>query len=179
MALRKGVELIVGLSHRLNDLAGHVRLRLVGDRAMFSDYRPLLRDLNPAVATYEGASSQADLANLYRRVDTLIQPSHYEPFALTVGGALASGLPVIASDQVGAAERVDRHPCRVFPHESLGALDAATRTLLKEIQAGGADALRAKARAEAQRLFAPWVVTSQLRDVFHLVARRDRVRSQT
>ena len=74
LAVRKGVELVVALSHRLSDLAGGVRLRVIGDRSMFSNYRPLLTDLHPAVATYEGPVSAANLAELYRRADALLQP---------------------------------------------------------------------------------------------------------
>jgi glycosyltransferase involved in cell wall biosynthesis len=169
IALRKGVELIVALSHRLSDLSGGIRLRVVGDKAMFSDYRPLLRELNEALATYEGARSPPDLAELYRGADILLQPSHYEPFALTVGEALASGLPVVASDHVGAAERVDERVCRVFQSGDLNAFEAATRRLLDDLRAEGRDALRVVARSEAERLFSPPVVASQLVDVFDAV----------
>jgi glycosyltransferase involved in cell wall biosynthesis len=170
IALRKGVELIVALSHRLADLAGSVRLRVVGDKAMFSDYRPLLRDLNPTVATYEGGCAPGDLAKLYRDSDVLLQPSHYEPFALTVGEALASGLPVVASDRVGATEGVSRRVCRVFPSGSIDALEANVRTLLDELRAGERSTMRDLARAEAERLFAPDVVARQLVEVFTAVA---------
>lgn len=169
IAVRKGVELIVALSQHLNDLAGTVRLRVVGDKAMFSDYRALLEDLNPALATYEGGLSSLELAHLYRTSDALLQPSHYEPFALTVGEALASGLPVVASDRVGATEGVDRRVCRVFPSGDIDAFEAAARGLLDDLRAGGRIALRDIARSEAERLFAPDVVARQLVDVFRAV----------
>ena len=170
IALRKGVEFVVALSQRLNDLAATVRLRIVGDKALFSDYRPLLRDLNPAVATYEGSCPWFELANLYRESDVLLQPSHYEPFALTVGEALASGLSVVASDEVGAAEGVDRRVCRVFPTGDLDAFEAEVRCLVDDLRGGQRAGLRETARAEAERLFAPAVVARQLVDVFDAVA---------
>jgi len=166
------VEMVVALSHRLNDLAGQVHLRIVGDKAMFSDYRPLLSDLNPAVATYEGGRPSLELAKMYRVADVLLQPSHYEPFALTVGEALSSGLPVVASDQVGATENVDRSVCRVFPSGDLVAFEAAVRGLIDDVRAGKRQELRARARAEAERLFAPDVVAGQLTSVFREVASR-------
>jgi glycosyltransferase involved in cell wall biosynthesis len=169
IALRKGVELIVALSHRLSDLAGSVRIRVVGDKAMFSDYRPLLAGLNPDVATYEGGSSSLQLAGLYRAAGALLQPSHYEPFALTVGEALASGLPVVASNQVGAAEGVDRRVCRVFRSGDLDAFEATVRGLLDDLRGGEQPALRDLARSEAERLFAPEVVAKQLVGVFQSV----------
>lgn len=170
IALRKGVEMVVALSHRLGDLAPEVRLRVVGDKSMFSDYRSLLRDLNPAVATYAGPCSPRDLADLYRGADVLLQPSHYEPFALTVGEALASGLAVVASDRVGATEGVDPRVCRVFPSGSVDALEASVRELLRDLRTVQRRPLRDLARSEAERLFAPDVIARELAAVFRAVA---------
>jgi glycosyltransferase involved in cell wall biosynthesis len=44
------------------------------------------------------------LADMYSRSDALIVPSLYEPWGLVVHEGLAHGLPVIATDQVGAAD---------------------------------------------------------------------------
>ena len=46
----------------------------------------------------------ADLPALYGDVDALVVPSLYEPWGLVVHEGLGNGLPVIASDQVGAAD---------------------------------------------------------------------------
>ena len=170
IAVRKGVDLVVALSHRLDDLAGEVRIRIVGGKGMFSDYRPLLKNLNPRVARYEGALSPGQLAALYRESGALLQPSRYEPFALTVAEALASGLPVVASDRVGAAEGVDRRVCRVFRDGDIDGFEAAVRGLLGDLHLQGRDALGAAARVEAERLFSPDKVAGQLADVFRSVA---------
>jgi glycosyltransferase involved in cell wall biosynthesis len=44
------------------------------------------------------------LADVYAGCDALVVPSLYEPWGLVVHEALAHGLPVIATDQVGAAD---------------------------------------------------------------------------
>lgn len=44
------------------------------------------------------------LADVYRQADVFVLPSLYEAWGLVVHEALAYGLPVIASDQVGAAD---------------------------------------------------------------------------
>jgi glycosyltransferase involved in cell wall biosynthesis len=169
MAVRKGVEMMVALSHRLADLAGRVRIELVGDGGVWSDYRPLLRELNPAVAHYLG-SATAEMPDIYRSADIFVQPAHYEPFALTVGEAMASGLPVVASDEVGASEQVDGRCCRVFPSGDLAALEARVRGLLDELRDGAGGELGALARSEAERLFEPLGVGRRLAHCLELAA---------
>ncbi len=50
-----------------------------------------------------GHVAGADLDELYRQVDVLVVPSLYEPWGLVVHEGLAFGLPVITTDQTGAA----------------------------------------------------------------------------
>ncbi len=170
LAVRKGVEMIVALSHRL--AVGPVRFRITvaGDRALFSDYRGLLDDLHPDVGVSVGQLPAERLADLYRSSDALLQPSHYEPFALTVGEALASGLPVVVSDAVGAAEDVDQRCCRVFPAGDLDAFERQVRELSAGIGGTDANDTRHCAREEAERLFAPAIVCSQLSDALARIA---------
>jgi glycosyltransferase involved in cell wall biosynthesis len=162
ISVRKGTEMIVELSHRLQDLAGQVRIVVVGNHSLWSDYRRLLSRLNPQVAEYRGAMSSKELVRLYHSVDALIQPSHYEPFGLTVGEALACGLPVVASDKVGAAENVDALCCRVFPAGDMDALEKQVRRLFEELRTPRRVEISAKARSEAVRLFADKVIVSDL-----------------
>lgn len=165
LAVRKGVDQVVGLTNRLSDLSGRVRIRVIGDRSLFSDYRPLLARMDPVIGTYLGAAAAADVHALYRTGDALIQPSTYEPFALTVGEALASGLPVVATDEVGATEGVDRLACRVSAAGDLDGLEREVRALVTELQDGARRAqLSRVARAEAERLFSPETVGPQLLD---------------
>jgi glycosyltransferase involved in cell wall biosynthesis len=51
-----------------------------------------------------GHVSAKELPALYAAVDALIVPSLYEPWGLVVHEGLGNGLPVIASDQVAAAD---------------------------------------------------------------------------
>jgi glycosyltransferase involved in cell wall biosynthesis len=169
IAVRKGVEMVVELSHRLADLAGRVRIEVVGGGGDWSDLRRLLGDLHPDTARYAGELGADALAAAYRRAHGLLQPSHYEPFALTVAEALASGVPVVASDAVGAAERVDRRCCRVFAAGDAAAFEAAARRLVADAGASGEE-LRALARTEAERLFAPALVGRQVESALRELA---------
>jgi hypothetical protein len=79
--VRKGVDLVVELSHRLADLEGQVRVLVIGGPTTWSDYRNLLVDLNPKIAEYLGDVSPSALRRMYQ--GAALQPSNYEPFALT------------------------------------------------------------------------------------------------
>jgi glycogen(starch) synthase len=155
-AVRKGVEMIVALSHRLADLAGQVDLEVIGGPSLWSDYRGLLRELNPSVARYSGGEvPPEDLVARLRSGDVLLQPSHYEPFALTVGEGLACGMVAVTSDRVGASEEVDRAVALRFPAGDLDAFEAQVRHAIGRVRSTDGESLRATARSEAQRLFSP------------------------
>lgn len=170
ISARKGFDLIAALSHRLSDLEGRVRIRICGGPTLWSNYLSLLKDLNPAVASFEGQLPASHLALLYAASDALLQPSLYEPFGLTVAEALASGLPVVASDEVGAVDGVSARACRSFPSGDLDAFEAEVRALIGDLQSGEGSALKAVARAEAERLFSPSLVVQRLIDELATVA---------
>ena len=147
LSTRKGLELIVGLSHRLADLAGDVWIPVVGGPTMWSDYSGHLKELHPAVARYEGSARSDDMPRIYRSADVLLVPSHYEPGSLVLSEALACGVVVVASDQVGQGEVVSEECCRVFPRGDLDALEHQVRTLVAELRSED----RRKELAEAAR----------------------------
>jgi glycosyltransferase involved in cell wall biosynthesis len=162
ISVRKGVEMIVDLSHRLSDLRGRLQIVVAGGPTLWSDYRPLLSRLNREIAVYAGSVAPKQLPELYRAADVVVQPSRYEPFALTVAEALASGVPVVASDEVGAAEGVDPRCCTIFPSGKPDALEAAVRGVLRRMGTVDEAAIRDLARSEAERLFAPQRVADSL-----------------
>lgn len=164
ISARKGVDLVIALSHRLGDLAGRVRIRVIGGPTTWSDYRPLLADLNPAVAQFDGGVAPQQVAQLYRTADLLVQPSQYEPFGLTVGEAMASGVPIVASREVGAVDGIDPAVCAVFDTGDLDSLEASVRAMLDTMRSPERDAVRRLARAEAERLMAPRLLAARLLD---------------
>ena len=162
IAVRKGVDLIVDLSHRLDDLHGKVEILVIGGPSSWSDYRPLLDDLNPRIARYCGSVPPDELARRYQEAVAVLQPSQYEPFALNVGEALAEGTPVIASDEVGATDGIDPRVCTVFRRGDRDAFERAVREAVAGADAAERRELAELARAEAKRLFAPPTVATTL-----------------
>jgi glycosyltransferase involved in cell wall biosynthesis len=163
IAVRKGVDQVVALADRLRDLRGEVHIDIVGDRSFFSDYRHLLADLDPQMATYLGPLSSDGVRELYAGARLLVQPSRYEPFGLCVGEALAAGIPVVATDEVGAAEDIDAKVCRRVEPGNPDALERAVRELLDTTSdpVSRAD-LGERARQEAVRRYDPDVVGERL-----------------
>jgi glycosyltransferase involved in cell wall biosynthesis len=95
------------------------------------------------------------------RSDLLLQASKYEPFGLTVGEALAAGVPVVATTEVGAIEGVDGSVLSAVRPGDVGGMVAAIAAMLDRLRARPGE-LRTKARAEAERLFAPDLVCEQI-----------------
>jgi glycosyltransferase involved in cell wall biosynthesis len=114
-----------------------------------------VRDLHPDVAVYRGAQSIKKMPEIYRNSDALLVPSHYEPGSLVVGEALASGLPVVASTQVGPIEVLSPDTCRVFESGDLDDFERQVRAMVADLRAGRAPELAEAARREAETLFSP------------------------
>jgi glycosyltransferase involved in cell wall biosynthesis len=161
ISTRKGVEEIIELSHRLDDLSDSVRLLVIGGPTQWSNYTAHLDRLNPKVAEYLGGVSSDQLPGMMRAAAMLVVPSRYEPGSIATAEALACGLPVVLSDEVGAGEVVDGPHARRHAAADVGGLEAAVRSLLTSIQTSET-ALRAAARLNAEEQFAPAGVVKEL-----------------
>jgi glycosyltransferase involved in cell wall biosynthesis len=161
VAVRKGVEDVVSVARALRDRGVPVRIRVVGAGSLWSDYAPLLADLPPETAEYVGSIPAADVPEELLGSDVMLAASKYEPFALTVAEALASGVPVVATSEVGAVENVDRGVTAAVPP---GDVDALTDAIVAMIDRLGREPgpIRAHARAEAERLYDAPVVCGQV-----------------
>lgn len=167
LAVRKGVEMVVDLSHRLHDLRESAQILVVGDRSQWSNYRCIMERANPDVLKWLGSVPGPGMLELYRSATGVLQPAHYEPFGLTVAEGLACGVPAVASDEVGAVEDVDRRCCSVFPSGDMDAFEHQVRALLAMDEAER-DKVQRIARSEAERLFRPVTIATNV--VSHLTA---------
>ena len=163
VSVRKGVEDVVAVAKLLLDRGVDVRIRVVGGSSLWSDYTKLLADLPPQNSEYLGPMPAATIPAELARADVLLQASKYEPFGLTVAEALAAGVPVVATTEVGAIEGVDGGVLTaVAPGDVEGMASAITATL--ERLRTGATETRALARREAERQFAPEIISERLSD---------------
>ena len=95
---RKGIDVLLAAFHR----AGRGELWLAGDGPLRSFIEK--EAANDQRIRYLGYADEESLPDLYSQADVLVVPSLFEPWGLVVHEALAYGLPVIATDQVAAAD---------------------------------------------------------------------------
>jgi glycosyltransferase involved in cell wall biosynthesis len=161
IAARKGIDDVVAVAKTLLERGTHVRIRIVGGPSLWSDYTRLLEDLPAENAEYVGSVPAAEIPGELGASDVLLQASRYEPFALTVAEALAAGVPVVGTTEVGAIERVDRSVAAAGAPRDVAAMADSIVAMLERVRAGHAETA-ALARAEAEQLFAPEVVCAQI-----------------
>jgi glycosyltransferase involved in cell wall biosynthesis len=123
------------------------KLLLVGSGSLEPDLRALAASLGIADSVaFAGHVHQRELPTYLQAVDFLVLPSittsrFKEPWGLVVNEAMNSGLPVIATESVGAAAGglvVNGETGRVIPEKDPGALGSA----LDELAANESERLR-------------------------------------
>jgi glycosyltransferase involved in cell wall biosynthesis len=96
---RKGFDLLVEAFLRTRTSHPTAELRVVGPAG---DASAALDRFGRAAITLLGSLPQAELAHELRNADCLVLPSRNDSFAMVVAEALASGIPAIVSEMVGA-----------------------------------------------------------------------------
>ena len=102
LSRRKGVDLVARAFVRLVRDVPNVQLRIVGDGELRESLRRTLKPVSERVE-FTGFTPWDQLPMVYSDADVLCVPSRYDGWGLVVPEGLASGLPVIASDRMGAA----------------------------------------------------------------------------
>ncbi len=150
----KGADVLLRAIGRLDD--DDLEVLVVGRPgfaadAPLSEHERQLRELAAATATpvrFETFVPRAELPRLLRTADVFVIPSRWpDPSPLTVGEALATGLPVIASRIGGIPEAVADAGILVPPDDP-AALAEALRQLIHDPARRAALSAAARARAE-------------------------------
>ena len=99
---RKGIDLLAAAFVQLAREFSNVRLRIIGDGELRESVAESLRTVRERVE-FVGFRDWDELPAAYANADVLCVPSRYDGWGLVVPEGLASGLPVIATDRMGAA----------------------------------------------------------------------------
>jgi glycosyltransferase involved in cell wall biosynthesis len=99
---RKGVDLLAKAFRRLAQLDDCIALDFVGDGVLRNQLMRALQPVSDRVM-FHGFQQWDRLPAYYAQADILCVPSRYDGWGLVVPEGLAAGLPVIATDKMGAA----------------------------------------------------------------------------
>jgi glycosyltransferase involved in cell wall biosynthesis len=161
ISMRKGIEDVVAVARTLLERDVHVRLRVVGGPSIWSDYTKLLEDLPPENAEYGGPVPYSGMPAELEQSDMVLLASKYDPCPMSVLEALAAGVPVVATSEVGSIEGVDRSVAAEVQPGDVAGMATAITAMLERLRTSPTET-RSLARAEAERRFAPDVVCQQI-----------------
>ena len=82
---------------------GDLALLIVGDGRRRKEYEAVVERKQLAGVHFLGFRAQAELPEIYAASDVFVLPSLVEPWGVVVNEAMASGLPIVVSNQVGAS----------------------------------------------------------------------------
>jgi glycosyltransferase involved in cell wall biosynthesis len=100
---RKGVDLLAqAFAELVHQAPQDLRLEVIGDGPLRGFMEDALADVRDQVH-FHGFQSWEALPGLYARGDILCAPSRYDGWGMIIPEGLAAGLPVTATDRMGAA----------------------------------------------------------------------------
>jgi glycosyltransferase involved in cell wall biosynthesis len=173
ISVRKGVEMLARAVPELLARHAEVEVAIIGAGSLWSDYEPLLQGLPQDRCQFLKSLSNAEVQARMRQSHILLVPSRYEPGGIVVGEALANGMIVVASDEVGSAENLSEDVCKQFPAGDQPGFMAAIERAIAAVRSGGMPLREAATRA-AKEQFDPTRMTGVLlAEVQRLVSRND------
>lgn len=139
LVVEKGVfDLLEAYAKLGNDLRSGVGLVFAGDGVCRADLTKRAKQINAGTVCFPGFAQREDLAGLYALAETLVLPTHSDPWGLVVNEAMACGLPIIVSSVAGcSAELVeDGWNGYVVPPRDSEKLSVAIDTLVRQPELG-------------------------------------------
>lgn len=134
--------------------SGQPHLLIVGDGEQMPALRQRVAQSGNTLVRFAGFRNQSELPAIFAMSSVFVLPSRHEAWGLIVNEAMACGLPVIVSDEVGCATDLVQQEENglIVPARDVSALTEALRTVLAP---GNAARMGANSRARiAQWSFA-------------------------
>ena len=100
----KGVfDLLEAYAKLESGLRSEVGLVFAGDGVSREELAQQAKRISPGAVCFPGFAQREDLAGLYALAETLVLPTHSDPWGLVVNEAMACGLPIIVSSVAGCS----------------------------------------------------------------------------
>lgn len=129
---QKGVDVLLNSLYLAKKNGFNFELIIAGSGILEDNLKKLLHSLGlDESVKFSGFITRTELPKYYTQSDIFILPSRYEPFGMVLVEAMASGLPVIASDVGGMTEIVINGKTGLLvPPDDTKALTDAIMTLI-------------------------------------------------
>lgn len=164
---QKGIEYLLRALPALREAVGDVRLDVVGDGPSRAELEALAsREASPGVVTFHGLQGRERIAELLHASDVFVLPSLVESFGVVLVEALAAGLPVVTTREVGLAPVIEAGLGEVVPARDVTALAQALERVVSSLDRFPAE----EARRVAQGYRAA-AVARRWDDIYSRVAR--------
>jgi glycosyltransferase involved in cell wall biosynthesis len=128
MVPAKGVfELLSAYAKLSPTVRASVGLVFVGDGSAKAELVGRAKQISPGSIRFADFVQKEQLADYYALADTLVFPTHSDPWGLVVNEAMASGLPIIATEVAGCVADLVQHEWNgmVIPASDVAKLSAA------------------------------------------------------
>ena len=100
----KGVDVLIQAIAKLRSILPNMKLHLVGSGYM-NDFQLLAKKKGiEGYVVFHGWAADSMVPRYYKSADICVFPSRYEPFGIVILEAMASGIPIIASNTGGIRE---------------------------------------------------------------------------
>jgi 1,2-diacylglycerol 3-alpha-glucosyltransferase len=100
----KGVfDLLEAYAKLESGVRSEVGLVFAGDGVSRGELAQRAKRISPGAVSFPGFAQREDLAGLYALAETLVLPTHSDPWGLVVNEAMACGLPIIVSSVAGCS----------------------------------------------------------------------------
>jgi len=131
----KGIfDLLEAYAKLERGLRSEVGLVFAGDGISKEELVQQAKRISPGAICFPGFAQREDLAGLYALAETLVLPTHSDPWGLVVNEAMACGLPIVVSSVAGCSADLveDGWNGYVVPPRDSEKLSVAIDSLLRQ-----------------------------------------------
>ncbi|MEM2146867.1 MAG: glycosyltransferase [Candidatus Jordarchaeaceae archaeon] len=143
----KGIIYLLNAVKKLRSKRNDFELHIVGDGPQRVEYEVAAKNLDlENIVYFHGLKSKEEVANFMRSSDIFVLPSLCENLPCVLIEAMASGLPVVATNVGGIPELVDSETGILVPPQDPNSLAEAIDNVLDNVERFKKDRIAHKAR---------------------------------